>query len=118
MRRLETPGRYMFQGKAPGSHLTKLNGSHNKVLKVTGLHFVPYDLRHTFATRMAEAGMPLATLAAILATRSEINHEVRSPQRSRSACRQCYVTRPDLELVRFSSGQVCGTPGLREFDKE
>ncbi len=56
----------MFPGKAPETHLTKLNGSHNKVLKVTGLHFVPYDLRHTFATRMAEAGMPLATLAAIL----------------------------------------------------
>ena len=25
-----------------------------------------YDFRHTFATRMAERGMPLATLAAIL----------------------------------------------------
>ena len=59
-------GRYVFPGKAPGSHLTKLNGSHNKVLKATGLRFVLYDLRHTFATRMAEAGMPLATLAAIL----------------------------------------------------
>jgi integrase len=28
--------------------------------------FVIYDFRHTFATRAAEAGMPIATLAAIL----------------------------------------------------
>ena len=28
--------------------------------------FVIYDFRHTFATRAAESGMPVATLAAIL----------------------------------------------------
>jgi len=27
---------------------------------------VPYDLRHTFATRAAERGMPIPTLAAVL----------------------------------------------------
>jgi integrase len=32
----------------------------------TGLRFVLYDFRHTFATRMAESGIDLATLAAIL----------------------------------------------------
>lgn len=30
------------------------------------LGFVVYDFRHTFATRAAESGMPVATLAAIL----------------------------------------------------
>jgi integrase len=30
------------------------------------LPYVMYDLRHTFATRAANAGMPLATLARIL----------------------------------------------------
>jgi integrase len=66
MRRLETAGSFVFPGKKPGTHLTKLNGPHNKVLRATGLSFVIYDFRHTFATRMAEARMPLATLAAIL----------------------------------------------------
>ena len=32
----------------------------------TGLSFVIYDFRHTAATRWAERGMPLATLAKIL----------------------------------------------------
>lgn len=33
------------------------------------VEFVPYDFRHTFATRAAEANMPVATLAAILGHR-------------------------------------------------
>ena len=30
------------------------------------IRFVPYDLRHTFATRVAQAGIDIATLAALL----------------------------------------------------
>jgi integrase len=50
----------------PGSHATKLNNAHARVLKDTGLSFVMYDFRHTAATRWGERGMPLATLAKIL----------------------------------------------------
>ena len=50
----------------PGAHVTKLNGAHARVLEDTGLRFVIYDFRHTAATRWAERGMPLATLAKIL----------------------------------------------------
>lgn len=85
---------WLFPGKAPGSRLTKLNGRHADILdglavcncshqrsqhgkgrcacgctefvEVSRLAFVPYDFRHTFAKRAAEAGMPIATLAAIL----------------------------------------------------
>ena len=52
--------------KRAGLPITKLNGSREKVLEATGLSFVLYDLRHTFATRAAERGMPLPLLAKIL----------------------------------------------------
>lgn len=85
---------WLFPGKAPGTRVAKLNGRHNDVLdalatcqcshlrkhhmkdkcpcgcsgfrEASRLGFVIYDFRHTFATRAAEAGMPVATLAAIL----------------------------------------------------
>lgn len=48
-----------------------MNNLHDKLLKDAEdegvkLTFVLYDLRHTFATRMAQHGVDLATLAAIL----------------------------------------------------
>ncbi len=59
-------GKWVFPGKKAGTHLTKVNASHDKIVAETGLEFVLYDLRHTFATRMAEAGCDLSSLAAIL----------------------------------------------------
>lgn len=91
-RRLDA-GTWVFKGKKAGTHLTKLNSSHEKVLDAINpcvdcgrmisehkknderckkyqrgavLEFVLYDLRHTFATRMVEAGCSLPALAAIL----------------------------------------------------
>jgi integrase len=52
--------------RKPSEHVGRLNNAHNAVCEKAGLTFVLYDLRHTFATRMAEAGVDLATLAAIL----------------------------------------------------
>jgi site-specific recombinase XerD len=83
-------GTWIFKGKRAGEHLTKLNGSHEKVLDAINpcavcrrtraehkdksctyrrtpvFEFVLYDLRHTFATRMVDAGCSLPALAAIL----------------------------------------------------
>jgi integrase len=55
----------------PGHHITRLNGAHDRLCEkalVAGvvLKFVLYDFRHTFATRIAQAGIDLATLGAIL----------------------------------------------------
>jgi integrase len=55
----------------PGQHVTRLNGAHDRVCAAgskagVAFTFVMYDFRHTFATRLAQAGIDLATLAAIL----------------------------------------------------
>jgi integrase len=63
---------WIFPSKRkPGQHVTRLNNAHDRVCQNaakdgTPLTFVLYDLRHTFATRMAQVGVDLATLAAIL----------------------------------------------------
>ena len=57
---------WVFEGKNPGEHLTKLNNAHDAVLRKIGAEFVLYEFRHTFATRFGEAvGDPIA-LATIL----------------------------------------------------
>jgi len=93
-RMMGADSRWLFPGKAPGTRLAKLNGRHVDVLdalavckcshqqsqhkngkcacgclefrEASRFAFVPYDFRHTFATRAAESGMPVATLAAVL----------------------------------------------------
>ena len=52
--------------RKPGHHIVKLNGSHDTVCIEAGVSFVIYDLRHTWATRMAQAGCDIVTLAALL----------------------------------------------------
>ena len=63
---------WIFPSKrSPGQPVSRLNGAHDRVCATAlqdgiCLAFVLYDFRHTFATRMAQAGIDLATLAAIL----------------------------------------------------
>ncbi len=65
--RLQNPGRWVFPSdRKPAAHIGNAQRMHDLVLKECGLNFVPYDLRHTFATRAAEAGVDIATLAAWL----------------------------------------------------
>lgn len=66
-RRMAGQSSWIFPApRKPGHHITRLNNAHDAVCEKGGLAFCLYDLRHTFATRMAEAGVDLATLAAIL----------------------------------------------------
>jgi integrase len=70
--RMETAkGDYLFaggrKGKDSANPVVKLNNAHYGALRRTGLNrFRIYDLRHTFASRMAMAGVDLLTLAALL----------------------------------------------------
>jgi len=70
-RRCQGPSIWIFPSdRKPGKHIVRMNGAHdtacaeNKTRRK--LHFVLYHFRHTFATEMAQAGVDLATLAAIL----------------------------------------------------
>lgn len=64
-------GDYLFaggRGAEDGSRpIVKLNNAQTGTVKRAGVSpFRLYDLRHTFAARVAEAGVDLVTLAAIL----------------------------------------------------
>ena len=70
--RMQTKSNWLFPSSKDSSRpIGKINSAHNRVLaeaRKQGLHlaFVPYDLRHTFATRAGQCGMDLPTLASIL----------------------------------------------------
>ena len=65
--RLQTPGRWVFPSRRKSAaHIGNAQRMHNLVLKKAKLQFVPYDLRHTAATRWAEGGTDIATIAAWL----------------------------------------------------
>ncbi|WP_396127155.1 tyrosine-type recombinase/integrase [Edaphobacter bradus] len=70
-RRCQSTSQWIFpSNRKSGASIKRLNGAHDRACAGTktrrALNFVLYDWRHSFATRMAEAGVDLATLAAIL----------------------------------------------------
>lgn len=57
-RRAGSLSKWFFpSSKRAGEHITKLNCPHDRVLRNIKASWVLHDLRHTFATRMAEAGL-------------------------------------------------------------
>lgn len=66
-RRMGSDSKWLFpSSRRPGQHITKLNCPHDRVLAKLRIKFVLYDFRHTFATRMVEAGIDLATLKDVM----------------------------------------------------
>jgi integrase len=56
-----------MRGVDNNQHIVKLNNAHNGAVTRSKVErFRLYDLRHTFATRAAEAGVDLVTLAALM----------------------------------------------------
>lgn len=103
-RRLATPDRWVFPSpRYSGHHIAKLNHQHDEVCRAAGVSFVMYDLRHTFATRLAESGCDLPTLAAILGHSSlrMVMRYVHPTAQHRKAAMERYEAslRPRLKVV-------------------
>jgi integrase len=71
-RRMLGDSPWVFPSKRkPGKHIGRLNSTHDRLIEKAAkegvtINWVIYDFRHSFATGMAQAGIDLATLAAIL----------------------------------------------------
>jgi integrase len=72
-RRMAGQSKWIFPSKKkPGAHICRINSAHDRIIAEAAkagvlIEFVPYDFRHTFATRaVAEDKVDLATLAALL----------------------------------------------------
>jgi integrase len=60
-------GEYLFPGRSTETAIVKVNAAHTATVKRCKVAtFRLYDLRHTWATRAAMAGVDLVTLAAML----------------------------------------------------
>ena len=92
-RRMATSSPWVFPStRRPGQHITKLNGPHDRICAATKLSFVLYDLRHTFATRLAQAGVDSFTIAAILGHNSTrvLNRYIHPTQEHQDAAMRLY----------------------------
>jgi integrase len=113
-RRLETPNRWVFPStKNPSTHIGNHQRLHAAVLKRSGVLCVPYDFRHTFASRAAnEENVPLTILAAIMGHAN-----------LRSILKYVHVQQHDMdrELVRLDVPKIvpaAGPPdGTKNRDK-
>ena len=61
-------GAYLFPHDSDESRpIPKVHNAHQRAVRDSGVRqFKPYDLRHTWATRAAESGIDLVTLAAMM----------------------------------------------------
>lgn len=77
-RRLEQgKGDYLFPGRVNDRPIVKVNAAHTSAVKRSGIaKCTLYSLRHTWATRAAQSGVDLVTLAAMLG-HSKINMVLR-----------------------------------------
>lgn len=107
------PDGYLFGGRKKGTPLSVIENSHKRVLKESGLAFVIYDFRHTFATRFAEA-----TSGDVVALASILGH-----QNLRTVMRYVHVSREHRrnQMLRFVAAQEMrsqsGPNASTEMDK-
>lgn len=90
---MKTPGPWVFpQRQDPTKHVVAIQPAHDRVIAKIKGSWVLYDFRHTFATRMAEAGVDDFALAAILGHNSTriLARYVHPTQRHQNAAMEIY----------------------------
>jgi integrase len=99
MENIETP--FVFPCETDDQRpVPKVNNAHDRAVKASGVaRFRLYDLRHTWATRAAESGIDLVTLAALLG-HSKIQMVLRYAHPS-----QEHQARAVEKMEKFVSGQ-------------
>jgi integrase len=109
---------FLFRGRKPGTALSGVENAHQRVLKASGLAFVIYDFRHTFATRFAEAtGGDVVALAAILG-HANLRTVMRYVHVSREHRRTQMRRFVEVEEIRASQIRVkSGSNGSAEMGK-
>jgi integrase len=91
----------------PQRPIPKVSNAHERAVRDSGVpRFVPYDLRHTWATRAAESGVDLVTLAAMMG-HSRIQmvlryaHPTQTHQTSATRLLEAYNARREAEEQRL-----------------
>lgn len=112
---------FLFAGRKRGTPLSDVENAHKRVLERSGLAFVIYDFRHTFATHFAEAtGGDVVALASILGHANlrtvmryvHISREHRRSQMSRFAEWERQKTE-QAENVRVKSGSNASAENIK-----
>jgi len=100
---------WVFPGKNPAEHLTKLNNPHDAVLKKIGASFVMYEFRHPFATRFGEAfGDPIALSTILGHANLKTVMKYCHPRESHTAkAMQTYIG--SLDLTKANVGQTANS---------
>jgi integrase len=113
-RMAERKGAYLFpHASDPDQPVPKVNDAHERALRDSGVaRFRLYDCRHTWATRAAEAGIDLVTLAAMLG-HSKINMVMRYAHPT-----QEHQTKAMEKLERFVAEQQIEATARRQGIEE
>ena len=108
------PGAYLFSHASdPNQPVPKVNNAHDRAVRDSKVaKFRLYDLRHTWATRAAEAGIDLVTLAAMLG-HSKINMVLRYAHPT-----QEHQTKAMEKLERFVAEQQIEAAARRQGIEE
>jgi integrase len=97
---------WLFEGKSVELPMKDAENAHMKVLDRSGLAFVLYDFRHTAATRWAERGMGVETIAKLLGHSNlrTVMRYVHLSQEHLDRSMLLYGIAPDANQIRAQSG--------------